>query len=80
MKNREIYKTTIIKKGDEYYGINIFKVASDYVQTHICLTLYPIQINSIYIKPLEIVSFQIVLFKVIKLKIEFGVGNATKRL
>mgnify|MGYP003389584802 CR=1 FL=1 len=80
MKNKEIYKTTIIKKGDKYLGINAFKLASDYVQTHISLTLYPITINSIYIHPLEILSIQLTLFNKIKIKIELGVGDAIKRL
>ena len=62
MKNKEILKTTLFKKGDNILGINVFKIKSDYIQNFIILTIYPISFTVIYIYPLEVLSFKIRLF------------------
>ena len=78
MKNKEILKTTLFKKGDKYLGINVFKIKSDYIQNFIMLTIYPISFTVIYIYPLEVLSFKIRMFNKINFQIELGVGDAVK--
>ena len=72
----EIQINEVLKIGDEYFGFHIWQVEASYKQNHTRISLYPVQLEVVYIYPLEQLQIQIRLFFKLSIKIGIGVGNA----
>jgi len=72
----EIIVVNLVKIGDKYFGIRIYKVKGQYLQHHISIAVFPFKISIMYIYPLERIDIEIKLFLVFHVHFGIGVSNA----
>ena len=60
------------KIGDDYLGIKLFAINSEFLQHHIDINIYPVKMQVSFVPPFRNLAIEIAIFKIY---IKLGVGK-----